>query len=204
MDNSTNLVFLETFSDLTSDEIVQRTKNKLSDFRFTHCVRTSRMAAELAVQNGVDENRAALAGFVHDYAKEISVEDYQKVIKEQKFDPDLLNWNRAIWHGIVGAYFVEKELHIHDQQILAAIRHHTTGSPDMSELDKVIFMADYIEPGRTFEGVDEARAATVFNLDAGVVYQLQHTLLYLISERAKVYPLTVATYNKLATGDDNN
>lgn len=78
--------------------------------RFEHCVRVSETARKLAKLNGYDEEKAALAGFVHDYAKQVPVEEYRKVIKEQDFDPDLLNWNRAIWHGIVGTFFIERDL----------------------------------------------------------------------------------------------
>lgn len=204
MDNSTNLFFTNTFSDLSSDELVQRVRNKLSDFRFAHCVRTSYMAKELAATNHVDQERAAVAGFVHDYAKEVAPEDYRRAIIEEGLDRNLLEWNGSIWHGIVGANYVEQELHIHDQAILDAIRHHTTGSPDMSELDKVIFMADYIEPGRKFPGVEVARERTALNLDAGVAYELQQTLLYLIEGRERVFPLTVAAYNKLGIKTEEN
>lgn len=171
----------------------------MDDKRFQHCVRVSETSRKLAKLNDYDEDKAALAGFVHDYAKQVPVEEYVKVIKEQDFDPDLLNWNRAIWHGIVGTYFVERDLKIRDPEILTAIRRHTTGDVEMTTLDKIVFMADFIEPGRDFPGVDEARKITYANLDKGVGYQLAHTLSFLIEQRNRVYPRTLKAYNVWST-----
>ncbi|MEJ6348629.1 bis(5'-nucleosyl)-tetraphosphatase (symmetrical) YqeK [Holzapfeliella sp. He02] len=190
-----NLKFSETYSDLSSDEIIAKAKQKLSTGRFEHCVRVSQTARELAKQYGVDENEAALAGFVHDYAKEVPVDTYIETIKTQKFDQDLLNYNRGIWHGIVGAYYIEQELKIKNPAILTAVKRHTTADTQMTDLDKIVFMADYIEPGRHFPGVEEARKQTHQSLDQGVAYQLQQTLIYLIKNNFKVYPKTLASYN---------
>lgn len=203
MDNSYDISFTNTFSSLTSEELVNKAKNRLSDFRYTHCVRTAKTSVDLAKHYGLDVERAKVAGFLHDYAKEIPVEEYVRVIKEEGFDQDLLNWNRGILHGVVGVYFIEKELDVHDEQILNAIRNHTTGSPNMAELDKVIFLADFIEPGRKFAGVEDARSQTALSLDDGVGFELRHTLTYLIEDQAKVYPKTLASYNVYGVKQSN-
>lgn len=195
MNNIVDLKFKNTFSTLTSDQIIEKARKRLSDFRFAHCIRTAHCAAGLAEVHGADIDRAKLAGFLHDYAKEVPVEEYKRIIVEADFDPELLNWNRGIWHGIIGAYIVEQELDIHDPYILEAIRNHTTGDPEMSLLDKVIYMADYIEPGRKFEGVQRARELTALDIDLGVSFQLRHTLVYLIEHQVPIYPKTFATYN---------
>lgn len=191
----TDLRFKETYSPLSSDEIIAREKANMDAKRFAHCVRVSQTAAKLAKLNNYSENKAALAGFVHDYAKQVPVEEYREVIKKEDFDQDLLNWNRAIWHGIVGTYFIKKDLKITDPEILQAVRRHTTADIEMTTLDKIVFMADFIEPGRDFPGVDEARKITFKDLDAGVGYQLAHTLEYLIQQRSKIYPRTLEAYN---------
>ncbi|KRL90997.1 HD domain protein [Lactobacillus kalixensis DSM 16043] len=189
------MVFKETFSPLSSDEIIAKEKANMDDNRFEHCVRVSETARKLAKLNNYDEDKAALAGFVHDYAKQVPVEEYRQVIKDEGFDPDLLNWNRAIWHGIVGTYFIKRDLKITDPEILQAVWRHTTADVEMTTLDKIVFMADYIEPGRSFDGVEEARKITFKNLDEGVGYQLAHTLEFLIENRNKVYPRTLQAYN---------
>lgn len=191
----TKLFFKETYSPLSSEQIVAKEKANMDAKRFAHCVRVSQTARKLAKLNHFNEDKAALAGFVHDYAKQIPVATYRKVIKQEDFDQDLLNWNRAIWHGIVGTYFIRRDLKITDPQILQAVRRHTTGDIEMTTLDKIVFMADFIEPGRSFPGVEEARKITYADLNQGVAYQLAHTLLYLVKQRSKIYPRTLEAYN---------
>ena len=190
-----DLFFKKTYSTLSSAEIVAKEKSNMTEDRFEHCIGVSKTAQKLAELNQYDEDKAALAGFIHDYAKQVSVEDYREVIKTKGFDQDLLNWNRSIWHGIVGTYFIQRDLKITDSEILTAVRRHTTADVEMTTLDKIVFMADYIEPGRSFQGVEEARKITYANLDKGVGYQLAHTLEFLIEKRDKIYPRTLDAYN---------
>ena len=190
-----DLFFKKTYSTLSSAEIVAKEKSNMTEDRFEHCIGVSKTAQRLAELNHYDEDKAALAGFIHDYAKQVSVEEYREVIKTKGFDQDLLNWNRSIWHGIVGTYFIQRDLKITDSEILTAVRRHTTADVEMTTLDKIVFMADYIEPGRSFPGVEEARKITYANLDKGVGYQLAHTLEFLIEKRNKIYPRTLDAYN---------
>ena len=177
------LNFKNTFSPLSSEELVAREKAKMDDKRFQHCIGVSETSRKLAELNNYDPDKAALAGFIHDYAKQIPNEKFIEVIKNQGFDQDLLNYNRAIWHGIVGTYFIENELKITDPEILTAT------------LDKIVFVADFIEPHRDFPGVEEARKVAFANLDQGVGYELAHTLDFLVKNRQKIYPKTLAAYN---------
>ena len=193
--------FVKTYSPLTSDEIVAKEKSNMDEKRFKHCIGVSETSRKLAELNNYDPDKAALAGFIHDYAKQVSPARFIEVIKEQHFDPDLLNYNRAIWHGIVGSYFIEKELKITDPEILTAIKRHTTADVEMTTLDKIVFVADFIEPGRDFPGVEEARKVAFANLDDGVGFELAHTLDFLITNRKKIYPKTFAAYNKWAVKD---
>ena len=97
--------------------------------------------------------------------------------------------------------FIEKELKITDPEILTAIKRHTTADVEMTTLDKIVFVADFIEPGRDFPGVEEARKVAFANLDDGVGFELAHTLDFLITNRKKIYPKTFAAYNKWAVKD---
>ena len=196
----TEINFVKTYSPLTSDEIVAKEKSNMDEKRFKHCIGVSETSRKLAELNNYDPDKAALAGFIHD-AKQVSPARFIEVIKEQHFDPDLLNYNRAIWHGIVGSYFIEKELKITDPEILTAIKRHTTADVEMTTLDKIVFVADFIEPGRDFPGVEEARKVAFANLDDGVGFELAHTLDFLITNRKKIYPKTFAAYNKWAVKD---
>ncbi|MDF7637688.1 bis(5'-nucleosyl)-tetraphosphatase (symmetrical) YqeK [Leuconostocaceae bacterium ESL0958] len=172
---------------------------KLSDKRFQHCLRVKDYAVYLAEQNEVDPEQAAVAALVHDYAKERPDADFLAMIDQQGLDPDLKNWGNPIWHGVVGAYFVKEELGIADPDILRAVTEHTTGAGhEMAPLSKIIFMADYLEAGRTFPGVAEARTITDESLNQGVFYQLSHTLSFLASQEKAIYPKTFDAYNDWA------
>lgn len=183
------------FAYLDREQLVSQIQAALSTERFNHVLRVEATARQLAQQNGVDEQLASLAGLCHDYAKERSAEDFIQVIKAKHLDLDLLSAGNAIWHGVVGAEMVADELHVYDQRVLDAIRQHTVGAPVMSKLSQVLYMADYIEPGRDFPGVEQARQLTTQSLAKGVAFQTWHTLNYLIQKGAPVYPATLETYN---------
>lgn len=193
-----NIEFKNTYSPLSSEEIVAKERANMDEKRFKHCIGVSETSRKLAKLNDYDEDKAALAGFVHDYAKQVAPERFIEVIKKKGFDQDLLNYNRAIWHGIVGTYFIEKDLKITDPEILTAVRRHTTADVEMTTLDKIVFVADFIEPGRSFPGVEEARKVAFADLDAGVGYELAHTLDFLVNNRQKIYPKTLEAYNQWA------
>lgn len=187
--------YQKNYVPLTRDELVDRLRKALREKRFHHVLRVEQTAIELAKKNGVDVEKASIAGLCHDYAKQRPAEDFIAEIKKKGLDPDLLNYGNAIWHGVVGAELVKDELGIWDEDILNAVRHHTTGAPVMTKLEQVIYMADYIEPGRDFAGVDKAREITADDLGAGVAYQTKQTLEYLITRAKPVYPKTIETYN---------
>lgn len=180
---------------MTRNELVAKLKQALSQDRFEHVLRVEQTAIKLAQQYGVNVEKASIAGLCHDYAKQRPDEDFIQEIKKDGLDPDLLNWNNAIWHGIVGAEMVKHELGVWDEDILNAIRHHTTGAPVMTKLEQVVYMADYIEPGRTFDEVVRARQLTANSLTLGVAYQTEQTLMYLLTHDLSVYPMTILTYN---------
>lgn len=178
------------------EAISKKVQAQMSEKRFLHVLGVEKSAIALAKQYGANAEQASIAALVHDYAKERSDAAFQQVIQEQGFDLELLRWSNAIWHGVVGAYFVQEELGIQDEAILQAVRLHTTGAAEMSLLDKVVYVADYIEPGRDFPGVEEARRLAKIDLDLAVAYETKQTILYLIKKDIPVYPKTLETYNK--------
>lgn len=182
------------------DELVQRVKESINkQSRFEHCLRVEQTAIKLAEKNHCDVEQAAVAGLIHDYAKERNNQEFQQVIKNKNLDPDLLNWGNFIWHGEVGAEIIRDELGITDETILNAVRRHTIGAPEMTILDKIVYVADYIEPGRQFPEVNYAREIAFADLDDGVRFETQQTLKYLLENNKKIYPAAILTYNKWNT-----
>lgn len=177
------------------DELIEKVRRKMSNKRFQHVLRVEDMSLILARKNNESLEKASIAALVHDYGKERPNEDYIELIKDQYLDANLLKYGNAIWHGLLGSYFIKKELQITDEEILQAVRVHTTGAAEMSRLDCILYVADYVEVGRQFSEVDKAREIAMNNLDEAVSFETEQTLLYLIQKKALVYPKTLETYN---------
>lgn len=172
-------------------------KEQLTEHRYQHTLGVMEAAITLAHQYGADEKKAELAAIFHDYAKFRPKEEMKQIIIEQGFPHDLLEYNAELWHAPVGAYLTETEAGITDREILDAIQYHTSGRPGMSLLEKVIYLADYIEPGRHFPGVDEVRELAKQNLDRALIKSMQNTIIFLLKKNQMVYPETFHTYNDL-------
>ena len=121
----------------------------------------------------------------------------KQIIIAEKMAPELLDYDMELWHAPVGAFLVKKEAGITDVEILDAIAYHTSGRVGMSLLDKVIYLADYIERGRSFPGVDEVRLTAKRNLDHAVIQALRNTVVFLMKRNQAIYPDTFKTYNDL-------
>ncbi|MFS0861634.1 bis(5'-nucleosyl)-tetraphosphatase (symmetrical) YqeK [Fredinandcohnia sp. 179-A 10B2 NHS] len=175
-------------------EIVEK---QLTSHRYKHTLGVMETAIRLAEQYGADIKKAEAAAIFHDYAKFRDKEEMKQIIINQKMPSDLLIYNTELWHAPVGAYLVKTEVGIQDQEILHAITYHTSGRENMTLLEKVIFVADYIEPGRQFPGVDEVRKVANQDLDKALVLSLRNTIMFLVKKSQPVYPETLLTYNAL-------
>ncbi|MGL5648076.1 MAG: bis(5'-nucleosyl)-tetraphosphatase (symmetrical) YqeK, partial [Clostridium sp.] len=102
-----------------------------------------------------------------------------------------------LWHSIVGPIVAKEKFNINDEEILSAIRFHTTGKEDMSLLDKIIYIADMIEPSRVFDGVGEIRKEVLENLDKGVLVGMNHTISFLLSKNGMIEENTIKARNYL-------
>lgn len=179
------------------DEAIACVESQLEKKRFEHTLRVKEVAIELAKQNNVLKKDAELAAVFHDYAKNFSPSQLHRLILQSRLPKDLLHYHHELWHGPVGSILIERDFGITNLSILEAIRFHTTGRASMSQLDIVIFVADYIEPGRQFPGVDEVRETAFQNLITAAWMILRNTIQYLVENRAKIYPDTFHAYNDL-------
>lgn len=181
---------------------LEMVKEQLTEHRYTHTIGVMETAIRLSDKYGGDTKKAETAAIFHDYAKFRPKEEMIAIIKEQNMKSDLLLYNGELWHAPVGAYLVQKEAGINDPEILDAIRYHTSGRKGMSLLDKILFVADYIEPGRHFPGVEEARELAEKNLDDALILALKNTVVFLLKKNQAVYPDTIETYNDLVLNKD--
>lgn len=172
-------------------------KEKLTNQRFTHTIGVVETAARLAKKYGADSKKVEIAAIFHDVAKCMPIKELKTIMEENNLSLDLLEYNKELWHAPVGAFLTEREYGINDRDVLQAILFHTSGHEEMSLLDKVIYVADYIEPNRNFPGVERAREIAFEDLDQALLFALKNTITFLIEKEQTVYPLTVKTYNSI-------
>lgn len=166
--------------------------------RFEHTKRVVETAVKLSQKYGGDQNKVELAAAFHDIAKNRPADLLKRwILREPSLPRDLLEFHHELWHGPVGALMVRQDYGIEDPDILNAIRYHTTGRPAMTKLEKIVFIADYIEPGRKFPGIEEAREITEKDLDLGCHVALKNTIQFLMKQRQPIYPATFYAYNDL-------
>ncbi|HEM3165321.1 TPA: bis(5'-nucleosyl)-tetraphosphatase (symmetrical) YqeK [Streptococcus suis] len=185
-------------ADLTFDRqaLLEKIRVAMKPARFQHVLGVEQAALVLADQYGCDPKKASLAALLHDYAKEVEDQVFLDLIAKYDLDRDLLNWDNNIWHGVVGAYKIAEDFGLKDEEIFQAIQRHTIGAGQMTLLDKVLYVADYIEPNRDFPGVDEARRIARESLDKAVAYETAQTISYLAKKGIPIYPQTLETYNE--------
>ncbi|SDK52862.1 bis(5'-nucleosyl)-tetraphosphatase (symmetrical) YqeK [Sediminibacillus albus] len=170
---------------------------QLNKARFEHTIRVTDTALELAKKYGGKLKTVELAAIFHDYAKYRNRAEMQRWIETEPLPKDLLDYHHELWHGPVGALLVKREAGIENEDVLSAIRWHTTGRAAMSHIEKLVFLADYIEPGRDFPGVDQVRDAAKQDLDFACWMVSKNTITYLISKNQRIYPDTFHAYNDL-------
>ncbi len=184
------------------DDVRKLTKameETLSGKRFQHTLGVAYTAAAMAMKYEVDVKKALIAGLLHDCAKCMSDEKLLKLSEKENIEvTDVERRNPYLLHAKVGAMLASKEYDIDDEEILDAITYHTTGRPGMTDLDKIVFVADYIEPGRDkAPNLAKVRKLAFEDLDGAVKRILKDTLKYLEGEKgsdSEIDPMTAKTY----------
>ncbi len=162
--------------------------------RFQHVLGVEEAALALADRYGCDPKKPVWQHSCMTMPRKWKTK-FLDLIAKYDLDKALLNWDNNIWHGVVGAYKIAEDFGLEDQEIFQAIQRHTIGAGQMTLLDKVLYVADYIEPNRDFPGVDEARRIAKESLDKAVAYETAQTISYLAKKGIPIYPQTLETYN---------
>ncbi|WP_066194229.1 MULTISPECIES: bis(5'-nucleosyl)-tetraphosphatase (symmetrical) YqeK [Gracilibacillus] len=181
---------------MQKDKAFETVKQQLTTKRYEHTVRVTETAVQLARHYRLDVTKVELAAILHDYAKYRDPEEMKRWIIMEKLPHDLLEYNEELWHGPVGSKMIERELGVDDPEIQSAIYWHTTGKRHMNLMDKVIYIADYIEPGRSFPGVEEVRQVVYEDIDKACWMAARNTIRFLMSKNQPVYPDTFQLYNE--------
>ena len=184
----------------------KKLQKKLDSDRYEHTIGVAYTAASLAMRYKYDVNKALIAGLLHDNAKCISYE--KKIQLCEKYNihlSEVEKENPALLHAKLGAFLAMHKFNITDKDIISSILYHTTGRPDMSMLDKIIYVTDYIEPMRyKARNLEKIREMAFIDLDKALLKILEDTLEYLKSINGKIDPLTQKTYKFYKNLQDNN
>lgn len=172
-------------------------KKRLNEKRYLHSLAVADEAMRLAKIYGVDEEKAYLAGLLHDITKNTSEEEHLKI-----FDTfgiilsDLEIKAKKLWHAMSGAAYVKYVLLIDDEDIIDAIRYHTTAKAGLSLFSKILYLADYTSADRDYDDVEIIRSILDRSMDEAYLYALRYTVTDLADRGLALHPDTIKAYNE--------
>lgn len=176
---------------MTCKQAEKMVKKALSQKRFTHTVNVKNEAVEMAKRFGASEEKAALAALLHDAAKELPKDELLQILRENAIIAgDAENSPPPVWHGVAAAILAQTRWGVEDQEVLDAIRYHTTGRPGMTKLDKIIFLSDMISAERSYPEVEELRRLSLQDLDTAVATALRYNVEWMEACGKTIDPIT--------------
>ena len=173
-------------------------KTRLDRKRYKHSVETAKSAKKLAEIYHVDQEKAYLAGLLHDFARNMSRRELLSFAEEHSLLTDPVEvLDPLLLHGPIATYLLNRDFEIEDKEILDAIYYHTTGCRDMTPLMQIVYLADVIEPGRDFEEVEILRKKCNRSLDEGMEFALGITIKELAEKNRAIHPQSIDAWNWL-------
>ncbi|MGN2337271.1 bis(5'-nucleosyl)-tetraphosphatase (symmetrical) YqeK [Clostridium cagae] len=181
---------------ISIEEMKLYLKDNLKQNRYNHTLGVVETAKKLAEINRISIEKAEIAALAHDVAKNLSLEKMQSIIDKNNLElTNTEKENSNLWHSIIAPIEARNKLEIDNEEILDAIRWHTTGKENMSILTKIIYIADMIEPGRDFPGVEKIRQTTFENLNDGVLLGLTESMKDLLNRNLIIDLNTIKARN---------
>ncbi len=178
------------------DQIKKYIKEHLNESRFVHSIGVMETSEKLALHYNEDPYKARLAGLCHDCAKNLSREELIAIARESGEEiSEIYLYAPQLLHGLVGAYISKDIFGIQDEDILNSIRYHTTGRKNMSILEKIIYISDYIEPSRNFKGISELRRLSYVDINKVLLKSFDDTITYTVSRGSLLHIDTIEARN---------
>ena len=174
-------------------------QERLTPKRYHHSLCVADEAVRIAAKYGGDTEKAYLAGLLHDITKNASEEEHLHIFRE--FDimlNDVEKNAEKLWHAISGAAYIEHILGINDTEIITAVRYHTTARKNMTQLEKILYLADFTSADRDYDDVDIMRQKLEISMQAALQYALSYTINDLVSRDKPLHLDTVEAYNENA------
>ena len=181
---------------MRTDFLKEELRKVLSKKRYEHSIRVYETAITLGKNYNVDLEKLSISALLHDYAKEYNPELLKSICKTFFFKEtkSYLN-NVEVLHGIVASHIAKEKFNIDDIDTLNAIKFHTTGRKKMSVIEKIIYLADAIEPKRNYENIEKIRKLSQENLDDAILLEVNEKLKYLIKNNIQIHPDSIKMRN---------
>jgi predicted HD superfamily hydrolase involved in NAD metabolism len=183
--------FMERGEMLPLSEIKRRLRKSLNKSRYKHSIETQKLAEWLAEFHDVESLRVGIAGLLHDCAKGLNLEEMKEYIMRYEIKLDEIEGGEpALWHCAIGEAIARAEFGVVDPEILRSIRMHSTGGEGMTKIEKIVCIADYIEPTRefSFEDKERIKKLALSNLDLALKAVLISKLLYIQRRNRIIHP----------------
>ena len=178
---------------MTSEQARAIAKKNLGEKRWQHTKNVKKMAVKLARRWGADEEKAATAAYLHDAAKELSRPELLQIFADNAIIADNAAMRpAAVWHGLAAAILAQTRWGEQDEEILSAVRCHTTGKPGMSLLDKILYLADMTSAERDWPGVEALRELEMRDLDAALLSALTQSVDFVRQKGGQLDPESLA------------
>ncbi len=179
-------------------------RTRLSDYRFHHSLCVAEEAARLAKKYEADSAQAYTAGLLHDIMKDTDKNSQLQILADFGILlSEVEQQSPALWHARTGEVFLRRILGLTDEDILQAVRYHTTGRAGMSRLERVLFVADFTSADREYPDVETMRRLADTSLEAAMLYGIRYTIRDLLAKGRTVHPDTVAAYNDIVLSEKN-
>ena len=171
-------------------------KSRLNEKRYEHSLMVAQEAKRLAQKYNADADKCFLAGLLHDITKNTSQEEHLKIF--DTFDiilNDIEKNAQKLWHAISGEAYLKYVLSINDNEILDAVRYHTTAKANMSLTTMILYLADFTSADRDYDDVDIMRKLVDTSLEDALIYALEYSITDLINQKKAVHIDTISAYN---------
>lgn len=179
------------FNEELFEELKPKVKELLKESRWSHTLGVVDVAEDLALMNNVDPWKAKIAALLHDCAKNLSDEVQTKFLDDNNIDISYLDDYQKVVHSHVGAHYIKIVFGIDDEEVINAIKYHTTGRPNMTMLEKIVFLADFLDPGRDYEHYAKtfftARKYAYRNIDEAMQFVLSKLIVDLNRRGKPIY-----------------
>jgi len=183
---------------LNTELLLHYVQDHLSERRWLHCQGVAAAAATMARRFGVNEQLAGLAGLIHDLARELSAERLLSLATDENLPIDPVDRSQPmLLHGPVAALLLRRDWGVENEELLEAVAQHTLGGVQMGRLAKIIYVADLIELGRSYPGVEHIRALADIDLNQALRSGFDHTLRYCLEQGRLIHPRTILARNQL-------